>query len=155
AAQCDAQYVDESGGRAKQDVPPAIRRMVVRRQHGRGAVPGCRLATFTDLHNLRFPSGGGTPGPDNLFLPFSAHHAALHRGTLVIEGASWSAGLTFRHADGSVYGAPTAVLEDVRAALRGLGFKERECRFMMDEVRPHVGAEDSVEAVVRWALRAQ
>jgi hypothetical protein len=36
-----------------------------------------------------------------------AHHRALHRGELVIEGAV-ATGLRFRHADGSVYG-PEAI----------------------------------------------
>lgn len=152
-AQCDAQRVDASG-KARQDIPPAVRRLVVRRQHGRCAVPGCRLATFIDVHHLKPRADGGTHDPDNLCVLCAAHHGALHRGALRIDG-TWSQGLTFRHADGTPYGAPPELFDDVRAALRGLGFKERESRFMVDEVRPHVGAESSVASVIRLALQAQ
>lgn len=153
AAQCDAQRVDASG-KARQDIPPAVRRLVVRRQHGRCAVPGCRLATFTDVHHLKPRADGGTHDPDNLCVLCAAHHGALHRGALRIDG-TWSQGLTFRHADGTPYGAPPELFDDVHAALRGLGFKERESRFMVDEIRPHVGAESSIASILRLALQAQ
>ena len=157
-AECDAQRVDDAG-RAKQEVPPATRRLVVRRQHGKCAVPGCRNALWTDVHHVRLRSEGGTHDADNLLVLCAVHHGAVHRGALFIEG-SWSTGLTFRHADGSVYGAvanPRAavVLTEVHQALTGLGFKEREARWMVGEVRTHVGADGTmrVEDAIRRALR--
>jgi hypothetical protein len=116
-AACDAQVVKQ--GRATQDVTPAVRRECVRRQQGRCAVPGCRNATFCDLHHLQMRQDGGGHDADNLVVLCSAHHAAVHRGTLSIEG-SWSRGLVFRHADGSPYGeirGPHGGAESLREAL--------------------------------------
>jgi len=89
--------------RAWQDVPPAIRRQVMRRDGGRCVVPGCAQAVFVDLHHVVPRSEGGDHDPENLCVLCGAHHRALHRGQLIIEGRV-SAGLVFRHADGSNYG---------------------------------------------------
>jgi Holliday junction resolvasome RuvABC DNA-binding subunit len=43
-------------------------------------------------------------------------------------------------------------LSEVHQALTGLGFKEREARWMVGEVRPHVGAM-KIEDAIRCALR--
>ncbi|HKA88059.1 MAG TPA: HNH endonuclease [Haliangiales bacterium] len=158
-ADCDAQRVDEAG-RATQDIPPTTRRAVVRRQHGRCAVPGCRHAVFTDVHHIRLRSEGGTHDPDNLILLCAVHHGAVHRGAVSIYG-SWSTGLRFTHADGSTYGAPArprvaSLLCDVHQALTGLGFKDREARWMVAELRPQVGEDGtlSLEQAIRRALAA-
>src|SRR5205814_1981941 len=48
---CDAQHVGDphvGSTRAKQDVPPSIRRLVMRRDHGRCIVAGCRSCVFCD-----------------------------------------------------------------------------------------------------------
>ncbi len=156
-ANCDAQRVDDTG-KAKQDIPPATRRLVMRRQSGRCAVPGCRNSVFTDVHHIRFRSEGGTHDPENLTVVCAVHHAALHRGAIAIEG-TWSTGLRFIDADGSRYGAPAnpraaAILTDVHDALTGMGFKDREAKWMVGELRPHVGADGSmrVEDALRRAL---
>ena len=86
-----------------------------------------------------------------------AHHRAVHKGKLVIEG-SWSTGLTFRHADGSPYGAIAnpqiaAILADVQSGLVNLGFKIKEARRIVDGIRPRVGAATPLEAALRMALR--
>ena len=51
----DQQPVDAHAGvhvtplpRATQTIPPAVRRHVLRRDHGRCVVPGCRHATYVD-----------------------------------------------------------------------------------------------------------
>ena len=88
-ANCDAQRLPSAragahmGGaeRATQDIPPAVRRRVLRRDHGRCVVPGCTHGTFLDVHHLRRRSEGGTHHEDNLVTLCSAHHRALHRGT--------------------------------------------------------------------------
>jgi hypothetical protein len=76
----------------------------MRRDGGRCRVPGCRHAVFTDVHHLRLRSEGGENTIENLVTLCSAHHRAIHRGELVVEGTP-SEGLVFRHADGTVYGA--------------------------------------------------
>ncbi|HKE13911.1 MAG TPA: hypothetical protein VKB80_03525, partial [Kofleriaceae bacterium] len=56
AARCDAQEVDlthvgaGAPAPATQTIPPRIRRLVWRRDHGRCQVPGCRAAKFLEVH---------------------------------------------------------------------------------------------------------
>ncbi|HSU38988.1 MAG TPA: HNH endonuclease signature motif containing protein, partial [Polyangiaceae bacterium] len=116
--------------RATQTIPPALRRQVLRRDGGRCQVPGCRHATFVDVHHLRPRSEGGANTLENLVTLCGAHHRASHAGKLSSEGAP-SEGLTFLHADGTPYGhAPSPAIAELRArayrALTHLGFRESE-----------------------------
>jgi hypothetical protein len=88
---CDAQVV-QAQGHARQDIPPATRRLVIRRQHGKCAVPGCRLP-IDDVHHIQLRSEGGSNHECNLIGLDSAHHAAVHRGALWVNG-TWSTGVT-------------------------------------------------------------
>jgi hypothetical protein len=137
--------------RAVQTIPPAIRRLVLRRDHGRCAVPGCRHAIHVDLHHLETRADGGQHDPDNLITLCGAHHRAFHRGALIIEGRV-SSGLTFRHADGSPYGAalsPATADASAQAfqALRRLGFREGEVRRALREAAEVVSLREAAEAV--------
>ncbi|HYJ08064.1 MAG TPA: HNH endonuclease signature motif containing protein, partial [Polyangiaceae bacterium] len=166
-AGCDAQHVGPLGAaggrahvgantqRAAQDVPPAVRRVVLRRDHGRCVVPGCKHATWVDVHHLQAREESGGHEPENLITICGAHHRALHRGALCVEGTPAS-GLTFRHADGSAYGrvgAPPAADAAALAfqALSGLGFRERDARWALAQAT-HVGVTESVEAHLRACL---
>lgn len=143
---------------ATQTVPPKTRRTVMRRHGGRCAVPGCRHSAFVDLHHIVPRADGGTHDADNLLPLCGAHHRATHVGALVIRG-SYSAGLTFEHADGAAYGSPAvsparaAVLATVLELLVGMGWKQRQAQSMLDRVRPHVGEDPEVGEVLRAALR--
>jgi hypothetical protein len=154
-AECDAQRVDQ--GVARQDVPPATRRTVLRRDHDTCRVPGCRSATFLDVHHIRARADGGAHGSSNLVALCGTHHDAIHRGALLLEGDA-DAALAFRHADGTIYGAPVAPvaatqhLADAFTALRTMGWKEREARQAVDTIRPHVGPEEPLAAVLRRCL---
>ena len=155
---CDAQHVD-SKGHTHQDIPPATRRLVLRRQHGKCAVPACRFARFLHVHHIQLRSEEGTHDESNLAALCSSHHAAVHRGALWISG-TWRDGMTFSHADGSVYGAVAnpgvaAILGDVHQALVGLGFKDREARARVAAVRTHVGSLGSVDSALRAALQVR
>ena len=178
-AQCDAQHIgridslvqDGEGedqrhvdahvggvpGKARQDVPPAVRRHALRRDGGRCVVPGCRQSIFLDLHHVVLRSEGGDDIPDNLITVCGAHHRALHRGQLMIEGRV-SSGLVFRHADGAAYDRivdPRAatVYEQAFQALRSLGLREADVRRALDSRRAdaHVG-NVTMEGVLRRAL---
>jgi hypothetical protein len=164
-ASCDAQHVGHVDSvasthvgavRAHQDVPPAVRRKVVRRDGGRCVVPGCRNATFADIHHLVLRSEGGGHDEDTLVVLCCAHHRAEHRGQLIIEGRV-STGLRFRHADGTAYGHvlnPRVVQAHGEAfrALRNLGVREAETRTALDRIRTtHVG-DSSTGEVIRAAL---
>jgi hypothetical protein len=131
----------------------------MRRDGSRCVVPGCRHAVFVDVHHVALRSDGGSHDPDSLVVLCGAHHRAVHRGALIVEG-SIAAGLSFRHADGSHYRGNTlsprsaAAQTQAFAALRRLGFREGEVRRALDALR----ADDKVHAdnaqqVVRAALR--
>jgi hypothetical protein len=142
--------------RAAQTIPPATRRKVMRRDHGRCRVPGCTHTQFVDVHNIRARADGGDHGEDYLIVVCCAHHRAAHAGRLIIEG-SVSAALTFRHADGSYYGeAVSAENQDLQAklfaALHGMGFGERETRRALDQVRRELPEEGDASVVLRAAL---
>jgi hypothetical protein len=143
--------------RARQDVPPAVHRAVMRRDGGRCVVPGCRNGAFLDVHHINLRSEGGKHEPDGLIVICSAHHRAAHRGQLIIEGQV-STRLTWRHADGSRYGAivePLVAETHAQAfrALRGLGFREDQTRRAIAHVRADRDVlQASTESVLRAAL---
>ena len=130
----------------------------MRRDGKKCVVPDCNHATFLDVHHLTPRAEGGSHDPDQLFVLCSAHHRALHRGQLLVEG-SVARGLVFRHADGSLYrGAvsPRSVAAQTQAfaALQRLGFREGEARRTLDRVRADAGVDHQDPAqVVRAALR--
>jgi hypothetical protein len=143
--------------RAKQSIPPAKRRSVMQRDQRRCRVPGCCNATFVDVHHVTARADGGSNAVDNLIVLCGAHHRAVHRGEVVIEGDNGDS-IRFRHADGSPYGAPANpnvldALAKVFKALCKLGFREREVRRVLDELRrePAV-ATATVERLLRDAL---
>jgi len=74
--------------RANQDVPPAVRRQVLRRDRHRCQVPGCRHANFVDVHHLRTREDGGSQDAANLVTLCAAHHRACRRGELIVQGVS-------------------------------------------------------------------
>ncbi len=118
--------------KATQAIPPAVRRHVVHRDHGRCVVPGCAHGKFLDVHHLRARAEGGTHEPDNLVVLCAGHHTALHAGRLSIEGRP-STKLRFLRADGTDYTEPpsartVAASEQVIRGLRRLGFPERDSK---------------------------
>lgn len=115
--------------------------------------------TFTILS--RAPQGGQHEA-DNLITLCGAHHRALHRGALRIEGRV-SLGVQFVHADGRPYGAaPQAAATAVRSegtpfirafsALRRLGFPERDVRRALCDLQTHVGADVDSETILRQSV---
>jgi hypothetical protein len=95
------------GTRAKQTIPPALRRSVIERDRHRCRVPGCSNATYVDLHHVQPRAAGGQNEAHNLITLCGAHHRAVHRRHLVLDNSTGV--LRFRHADGRSYG-------DVRAS---------------------------------------
>jgi 5-methylcytosine-specific restriction endonuclease McrA len=165
-ARCDAQHLPalerdakapptaHVGGRAQQDVPPALRRAVLQRDHQRCRVPGCKNAIFLDVHHLRLRAEGGAHEAANLITVCSAHHAALHHGQLRSEGDADT--LRVLHADGSTYGQALEprvmdVQTKVFSGLCKLGFREGEVRTALAELRQR--AELREAAAEQW-LRA-
>ncbi len=157
AAECDAQRISMTHvGKATQTIAPATRRLVLRRDHGRCVVPGCRSSRFLDVHHVRPRADGGNHEPANLVCLCGAHHAAIHAGRLVVEGSATA--LRFLRADGAAYGvtgSPAAVQAFAEAyeGLVSLGFGQTQSRSAVDRVRTHVGPEAGMEEVLREALR--
>ena len=87
-AECDAQRIgsDHEPKRAKQDVSPATRRAVYRRDHGACRVEGCRSSRNLDVHHIIARALGGSHELENLLLLCGAHHVMLHEGKLTITG---------------------------------------------------------------------
>jgi len=141
--------------RAPQTVPPAVRRYVLHRDHGRCVVPGCAHGSFLDVHHLCARAEGGTHEPDNLVTLCAGHHAALHAGQLSIEGRP-STKLRFRRGDGTSYAeAPSArsvaVSERVIRGLRRLGFSERDSKSVVARVLETMDAL-CAETLLRTAI---
>jgi hypothetical protein len=113
----------------------------------------CRNAIYLHVHHIQLRSENA----DNLVTVCSAHHRALHRGELRIQGDI--ARLRVVHADGRAYGEPvTAGAVDLQtkvfSGLRGLGFREGEVRAVMGELRRCKELEGATAAEwVREALR--
>jgi 5-methylcytosine-specific restriction endonuclease McrA len=93
AACCDAQHigpthVGHDSAPASQSIPPRIRRLVWRRDHGRCQAPGCRASRYLEVHHIVARSDGGTHDPSNLVLMCSAHHTRIHEGSLHLGGSA-------------------------------------------------------------------
>jgi hypothetical protein len=143
--------------RAKQGIPPAVRRAVLARDQHRCRVPGCTHVTFLDIHHVVPRSEGGSNDPENTITICGAHHRATHRGELIIE-PSRDGSPRFRHADGSTYGhavAPRVVDAQAKvfAGLRHLGFRERDVRAVLAELLADDELRDAAaERLLREAL---
>ena len=88
---CDAEHIGDltdAPTRSYQDIPPATRRFVWRRDHGRCQFPGCRASRHLDIHHIVFEEHGGTHDPSNLTLMCSAHHRGIHEGWIVLRGTA-------------------------------------------------------------------
>jgi RuvA, C-terminal domain len=146
-----------TGVRAKQTVTPATRRTVLRRDHHRCKLPGCKNAVFVDLHHIELGSEGGRNDADNLVTLCGVHHRAAHHGQLRVTGSA-ADGVRFQHADGSEYGlVARPQVAQLRAkafaALRGLGFRERDVhRVLAEEAHDADGRDQNLESVLRSAL---
>jgi hypothetical protein len=133
-----------------------MRRLVLRRDQHRCVFPGCRHATHVEVHHIRSKADGGGHTAENLVTLCSAHHRALHRGDVAVEGSAPLA-LRFTHSDGTVYGGrPTPVVTELRAnafrALRGMGFGEAEVRKALLANAEGFHDPQSLESVLRSAL---
>jgi len=153
--------------KAKQSIPPAVRREVLRRYGGKCAVDGCQCSDFLNLHHLRYRADGTCKAEDLIPL-CPVHHRRVHGGYLIIEGDPDS-GFRFYHADGRKYGtaflessghtvdhktrrpakarAPTWVagelIASARSALRSLGFGNEEVQNALRQLEPKLTSGDT------------
>lgn len=83
--------LDERGttldvGRRTRRIPPALRRAIRDRDHGRCRFPGCTMRGRLQIHHRRFWGRGGHTRKTNLFLVCLWHHRAFHEGGWRAEG---------------------------------------------------------------------
>jgi hypothetical protein len=91
-ALCDAQHLGHVDGaapaRAAQEPSPAVRRMVLARDHHRSRVPWCRAARNIEVHHIDGRRAEGCHTPPKLITLCTFHHTQHHNGELVIRGAT-------------------------------------------------------------------
>ena len=142
---------------ATQTIPPATRRAVIRRDRKRCVVPGCNNHVWLDVHHLDPRAEGGSHDPERLAMMCGAHHDAVHRGTLRVDGTG-STRFVFRHADGTPYGGDVSlpavdIVRQVVGMLEHLGFKATQARALVDKAM-RVAATSDAAALLQAALRA-
>jgi hypothetical protein len=145
AALCDAQDIGDLESpivqRAKQTIPPAMRRKVKHRDKGRCRVPGCRASFNVDIHHLLPLSQGGTHTYENLLTLCEAHHISHHEGALHITVNAKSGEVTvLREGRNEFTRAKRAV--EAATALRAEGFAKEAVRTAIERTKTHVGAND-------------
>jgi hypothetical protein len=161
AAACDADEVGQLGApeppAITTTIPPRIRRAVLRRDHHRCTIPGCRRARNLHIHHIEHRADGGGHCMSNLTTCCSTHHLAHHDGRLVIAGQAPDR-LRFIHADGRPYGsAPTPadeLYESARVALCNLEHAPSVVAAALETVRAHMGAGATLDEILRAGLRA-
>ena len=101
---CDAEVQDTSRrpARVSKTIPPSVKNEVIARSGDCCEIPGCTRRGHLEFHHLR--GRGRGHDADTTLRICGSHHDAPHEGSLRIEGASVSAGLVVRLADGTVLG---------------------------------------------------
>jgi hypothetical protein len=156
AALCDAQHIGDLESpnltRAKQTIPPAMRRKVKHRDKGRCRIPGCRSSCNVDIHHLWWLSLGGSHDYNNLITLCEAHHIALHEGALHITFDPESGDVTVRREGRNAFTRSTRAVEAAKA-LRGEGFGKDAVRVAIERTKTHVGTTDAT--VDQWVQIAK
>jgi len=88
-------------GRTRRTVTAVQRRLLLQRDHGRCAVPGCSNTRFLHAHHVVHWLYGGRTDPDNLVMLCTHHHGQVHDGHLRI-GAGGGGRFTFHTGDGRI-----------------------------------------------------
>jgi 5-methylcytosine-specific restriction endonuclease McrA len=152
-ARCDAEYVGHVDAHRPEpvttEIPAAIRRLVMRRDHHRCRVPGCGASKWLEVHHIVPRGAGSTHDPSNLVVLCGAHHRAHHDGKLRIIGTAES--LRFERHDGSRYGDD--FFAQAKSGLRNLGWKPAIADAAVERVRAHAGTAEQVQDVIAAALR--
>ena len=140
--------------RATQTIPPAIRRFVWRRDHGKCRVPGCRSARNLEIHHIVRRADSGTHDPMMLILCCGSCHAAHHRGDR-LSGAT-AADLRVRrpHDPDTTAHVGRAAARDISLALTGMGYSAKIANAAVAAAAEGLPPEATTDAWLRAALRA-
>ena len=141
--------------RARQSIPPALRRAMLERDRHRCQVPGCTHSTYVDVHHIQRRADGGSNVLGNLLTLCARRIIGL---PIAASSTSSAVALILRHADGSLYGpAPSSERIDahseVFSALRNLGFRELEVKAVLAELLADATLADAtVQQLLQEAL---
>jgi hypothetical protein len=145
AALCDAQHIGDLESpeltRAKQTIPPAMRRKVKHRDNGRCRIPGCRSSFNVDIHHLWWLSLGGTHEYSNLVTLCEAHHIAVHEGALHITIDPETGDVTVKREARNAFTRATRAVEAAKA-LRAEGYAKDVVRAAIERTKTHVGTTE-------------
>ena len=151
-ARCDAQTIGRVDGnsrqRASRTISPALRRQVLRRDHHRCVVPGCRATRWIEVHHLHERAKGGANEAMNLACLCASHHRQLHAGTLDLNARPTGV------ASAPTPAPPSPLAATARAALCSLGFKPTEAATAVAHAMTHVSTHAPLDDLIRAALRA-
>jgi hypothetical protein len=100
---CDAEIQEtrREPVRVTRTISPAVKNRVLARSKGCCEFPGCTNRGHLEFHHAR--GRGRGHDPDTIFCFCTAHHRAPHEGAVRIQG-SWSTGVRFLRADGTLIG---------------------------------------------------
>lgn len=156
AALCDAQHIGDLDSpiveRARQDIPPAMRRKVKHRDQGRCRIPGCRSSLNVDIHHLIPVSKGGTHDYDRLVTLCEGHHIAHHEGALDITVNGKTGEITVRREARNNFTRATRAIAAAKA-LRAQQFPKEAVRAAIERTKTHVGTTDMT--VEQWIVIAR
>ncbi len=104
-------------GRKTRAVPPAMRRVLDRRDGGCCRFPGCENRRWVDAHHIVHWARGGETKLENLVLLCGHHHRLVHEGGFSLARMA-SGELLFRRPDGEVVPPVPSPARGDHAALR-------------------------------------
>ena len=162
-ARCDAQHIGSldtnAPERATQDIPPRVRRLIKRRDHGKCSLKDCRSAANLELHHIIAREDGGTHTPENILNLCDFDHRSLHLGLLTITGhAPDKLVVTRRHEIGAHVSGPSrldqvTMLVEAKSALVKLGYKRPEAAAAVEAARASVSGDVTLDVLIREALK--
>jgi len=100
---CDAEIQDtrQRPSRVSSTIPPSVKNQIQARSKGCCEFPGCTHRGYLEFHHGL--GRGRGHDPDFMYHFCAGHHRAPHEGAVRIQG-SWSTGVRFLRADGSLIG---------------------------------------------------
>jgi hypothetical protein len=156
-AQDETPHVGDRRPAARQSIPPATRRAVMRRDRMRCVVPGCSNHRYLDIHHLDPRCEGGDHTRSGSRSSVARTIAQCTWGLVCVDGTG-ATGFVFRHGDGTPHGGSVGVVSlDVvglaLGALERMGFKPTQARKRVDAALG-AGAHGDVATLLHAALRA-
>jgi 5-methylcytosine-specific restriction endonuclease McrA len=151
--ECDADRLD-SRGRITRHIPEPTRRMVLRRDHNRCRVPGCRSSRNLDMHHIVEFAHAGNHEATNLVTICSGHHRAIHEGRLTLTMENGEPKFErIAPMPSAANDTQASITETAQRALIGLGFKKTEARSFVELAIARVGKTATVQVLVHEALK--